>query len=224
MEIIDNIKVEISPTQVLKRLHMDQDDKYLQDVEKLLELALPVLCPKAIFDIKYIDSRSDDSVTISGVEFSSRILRVNLDKVERTFPYIATCGIEVEKLDIPADELMLHFMLDTIKQMALGEAMRHLRQQIDEKYRPGKMSAMNPGSLEDWPISEQHKLFSLFGDVEKLIGVKLTDSCLMMPIKSVSGLYFQTETDYVNCQLCPREKCPGRRAPYNPELKEEYLK
>jgi cobalamin-dependent methionine synthase I len=37
---------------------------------------------------------------------------------------------------------------------------------------------------------EQKKLFALFGDVEGDIGVKLSDSNIMYPGKSVSGIYF----------------------------------
>ena len=77
---------------------------------------------------------------------------------------------------------------------------------------------MSPGSLADWPINEQKPLFELLGDVEKLVGVNLTDSFLMSPIKTVSGFRFSKESDYVSCQLCPREKCPGRKAPYEPNL------
>ena len=85
------------------------------------------------------------------------------------------------------------------------------------------MSAMNPGSLEDWPISEQRQLFSILGDVESLIGVRLTDSFLMLPIKSVSGVYFPKEITFQSCQLCPRERCQGRRAPYDEKLKGKYF-
>jgi predicted transcriptional regulator len=45
----------------------------------------------------------------------------------------------------------------------------------------------------------------------------------MIPLKSTSGILFPTEVDYKNCQLCSRKNCPGRKAPYNPELlKEKY--
>ena len=160
---------------------------------------------------------------IKGVRFTSRVLRVNLEEVQRVFLYIATCGTEVESIDIPSDDLMRKFVLDTIKQMALGDAIKHLREHIDREYRPGKMSAMAPGSLEDWPISEQKQLFSIFGDVESLIGVKLTDSFLMLPLKSISGICFPTEFTFESCQLCPRERCPGRRAAYDEKLKEKYF-
>ena len=223
MEIISDIPVSLSVEQVLKRLHLDEDGSYAGDVRGLIEIVESVVNPKAIYDVRYIDRKDADGVEIDGVKFTSRVFRVNLDEVERVFPYIATCGTEVEEIEIPPDDIMRRFVLDAIKQMALGSAMGHLREHIDSRYKPGKMSAMNPGSLEDWPISEQEKLFSLFGNVEELIGVRLTDSFLMIPIKSVSGIYFPTEVGFESCQLCPRKRCPGRRAPYDEALKEKYL-
>lgn len=223
MEIIDNIPVELSVEQVLTRLHLDSDGKYAEDVQQLIDIIQPLARPKAMYDVCYIDKKDTDSVDIGGVTFTSRVLRVNLDKIERVFPFITTCGIEVENIDIPSDDIMKKFILDTIKQMALGIAAKHLRERVITKYNPGKISVMSPGSLENWPISEQRQLFSIFGDVESLIGVRLTDSYLMIPIKSTSGMFFPTEVGFESCQLCPRERCPGRRAPYDEKLKEEYL-
>ncbi len=81
---------------------------------------------------------------------------------------------------------------------------------------------MNPGSLEDWPITQQKQLFSIFGNVEDLIGVKLTDSFLMIPRKSVSGIYFPTEVMFYSCQLCQRKNCEERQAPYDKSLEDKY--
>ena len=50
----------------------------------------------------------------------------------------------------------------------------------------------------------------------------LTDTFLMVPIKSVSGIFFPTEVSFESCQLCPRENCIGRRAPYDPALVKKY--
>jgi hypothetical protein len=57
--------------------------------------------------------------------------------------------------------------------------------------------------------------FFLVGDVKQLIGVELTESYLMSPIKSISGLIFPTDVSFVNCPVMPRENCPGRKAPYD---------
>lgn len=223
MDLIDNIPVNFSVEQVLSRLHLDNGGKFAGEIQRLIEQVEAVVRPKAIYDVCYIDGKDENSVDIAGVRFTSRVLRVNLDKVERVFPHVATCGTEVENIEIPPDDIMGKFVLDIIKQMALGAATKHLREHVDRKYKPGKMSAMAPGSLEDWPISEQKQLFSLLGDVKNLIGVELTDTFLMLPLKSVSGMSFATEIRFESCQLCPRERCPGRRAPYNEKLKEKYF-
>jgi len=82
--------------------------------------------------------------------------------------------------------------------------------------------APGSGSADIWPITQQKELFSIFGDVESQIGVRLTDTYLMIPIKSVSGVIFQTETTFETCQLCPREACIGRSAEYKPDLVRKY--
>ena len=50
------------------------------------------------------------------------------------------------------------------------------------------------------------------------IGLELTDSCLMLPYKSVSGIAYETEATFENCMLCTRENCPTRRAPYDASM------
>lgn len=223
MEVLDQITVDLTVEQVLKLLHMEHGSRYASEVEKLLAQALPILRPKAMYDVKFVEHVDDNKVKIGDVQFKSRILRVNLENVGRVFPYIITAGTEVESIKVPDEDLMGKFILDTIKEVGLRSASNYLYQYIKDKYKIDKMSTMSPGSLEDWPISEQVPLFSIFGDVEKLIGVKLTKSFLMIPIKSVSGIYFPTEVSFYSCQLCPREKCPNRKAKYEPSLKDKYM-
>ncbi len=75
---------------------------------------------------------------------------------------------------------------------------------------------MNPGSAnyDVWPIAQQRPLFALFGGATDDIGVRLTESHLMVPDKSVSGVMFTSSSGYVNCHACDRENCPNRRAPF----------
>ena len=71
------------------------------------------------------------------------------------------------------------------------------------------------GDASVWPIEQQQGLFSLLGDVEERVGVKLTDSFLMVPNKTTSGILFPTETDFRSCEVCHREDCPSRHAAFN---------
>jgi hypothetical protein len=85
-----------------------------------------------------------------------------------------------------------------------------------------KLGLMDPGSLEDWPIAEQAPLFALLGDTEGRLGVRLTDSLLMVPRKSISGILFPSEESFTSCRLCPRNPCQGRRVDYEPELRRSF--
>ena len=223
MEVLDSIPFRLDVEAVLKQLHQNKGNKYIGAiVQELIEIVRPIAKPKAIYKVSYVENKNEASVYIDGVRFTSRVLRVNLDKVERVFPYVATCGRELDEIAVPSDDYMKYYCLDVIKEMTLRSAISYLTDYLTRNYALGQMSRMHPGSLEDWPITQQKNLFSIFGNVEDLVGVKLTESFLMIPIKSVSGICFPTEIRFESCQLCPREVCSERRAPYDPDLVRKY--
>jgi len=223
MEVLDSIPVTLDIGEVLKQSRLRKKNASVEEtVRELIETAKVVARPKAVYEVAYVENKNGDSLSIGGVRFTSRVLRVNLDKVERVFPYVVTCGVELDGVTVPPDDPVKGFYLDVIKRMVLRAARKHLESYLTRRYALGQMSAMSPGSLEDWPITQQKELFSVFGNVENLIGVTLTESCQMLPLKSVSGIYFPTEVKFESCQLCPREKCIGRRAQYDPELVKKY--
>jgi hypothetical protein len=145
---------------------------------------------------------------------------VNLDPVHRVFPYLVTCGPELQEWAEGVQDMLLGFWAEAIKEAALFCAMRAFEDDLQQRYRLGKTASMSPGSLKDWPIQQQRVLFDLFETLGQRIGVRLTDSLLMVPTKTVSGVRFPTEVSFASCQLCPRENCPGRRAPYDASLYE----
>lgn len=221
MELLDDISVQLDPEEVLKRLHLDKE-KYVEDVQELIEIAHSIINPKVIYEVSYVDNKNEDTVDIDGVRFTSRVLRVNLDKIKRVFPYIMTIGEELENKAKSIGNIVKQLYLETIGNIALDIIGTYLEDYLKRKYRLGKISEMNPGSLEDWPITQQEQMFSIFGNVEDLVGVKLTDSFLMIPRKSVSGIYFPTEVTFYSCQLCPRKNCEERQAPYDENLEDKY--
>jgi hypothetical protein len=224
MEILDTIPFEPDLDTALSELHLERGSPDAKDAEELIEAACRVAKPKAIYDACYIEAKTDDTVTLRGTTFASRVLRVNLEKAHKAFPYVATCGTELDELDIAPEDLIRRFWLDEIKGMALGAAMGHLREHLASEYAFRHLSSQSPGdaSHDLWPIEQQKELFSVFGDVETLIGVALTDSFLMIPNKSVSGIYFPTEVSFESCKLCPRAICPNRRAPFDRDLLASY--
>ncbi len=221
---MSDLKSDINTARLLVSLRLDEASDDANTVRSLAEEAMKVAKPKALFKEAFIDEKGHDYVVIDGVTFKSRVLRVNLDGVNRVFPYVVTAGRELDEWSNSVDGMLEQYWADQIKEFILGTAYDDFVARITAAYGLGKTASMNPGSLEDWPIREQPKLFGLLGDPMQSIGVELTDSCLMIPAKSVSGIRFATESTYENCQLCSRKNCPNRRAPYDPHLWEQRYK
>jgi hypothetical protein len=216
--VLNDIPFQIDLEQLAKQLRIKERSGQLEKLEKLAEPARTAGKPKAAYRMAYIEERTDDRVKVNGIVLTSRVLRVNLDKAHRVFPFVATCGRELEDWSQGVTDILEKYWADAIKEMAVRQAVRGLNEFLLEHFQPGKLSRMNPGSLPDWPLSEQKPLFSILGEGARDIGVHLTDHCLMLPIKSVSGIWFPTEESFESCKLCPRDKCPGRRAAYDREL------
>lgn len=223
MEVLDSIPFTLDTKSVFKHLRLRRETERMERVvQELIEIVRPVAKPKAVYEVSCVDNKDEDSLYIGGVKFTSRVLRVNLDKVERVFPYVATCGRELDEVTVPSDDFMKYYCFDAIKEMAVRSAHSYLQDYLTRNYALGKMSRMSPGELEDWPITQQKELFSVFGNVKDLIGVKLTESLLMVPLKSMSGICFPSEIRFESCQLCPRETCIERKVPYDLELVKKY--
>jgi len=215
---LDNLEFTVDLDELFNTIRMDREDDDADTVIKMAKDAQSIARPKALYRPAYVDEKGDNYVVIDGVKFISRVMSVNLKDVHRVFPFVATCGTELEDWSNSIDDMLERYWADAIKIQALNCAFKAMEVHLEKHFNPGKTACMNPGSLEDWPISEQAKLFEMLGDVKSTVGVLLTDSFLMVPVKSVSGIKFPTETDYENCQLCPRENCPNRRAPYDKNL------
>ena len=191
-------------------------------IEAFLEVAKLLISAQAVYRVCYIEEKLEEAVIIDGIRFSSRILRRNLEKVGRVFPHVITIGAGLEQRADASKDLLEKYYLDQIGNIALSKARKHLEDCLRSKFALDGLSYMSPGSLADWPIQEQQPLFSILKGAEVSIGVRLTESLLMIPRKSVSGIYFPSEVTFYSCQLCPRQHCEGRKARFDENLAKEY--
>lgn len=125
-------------------------------------------------------------------ELFQRVLRQEDDLVKT---YIADClgSVIAEKM---ADRM----------EAALESFLRGTDSKHTNRFSPGYCG---------WHVSEQHELFSLF-PVSHPCGIQLTESSLMIPIKSVSGVIGigrdVRKLEYT-CGLCNAENCYRRKRP-----------
>jgi hypothetical protein len=191
-------------------------------VNTLVDLVVGVIKPNVAFRVCYVEEKGAEGVTIDEVRFRSRVLRDNLDGIGRVFPFVLTVGAAVDALIEKTGDVLEKYFLGEIANIALSETSRSFESHLCAQFALEKISCMTPGSLQDWPIEGQKNLFALLPDVETSVGVRLTDSLLMLPRKSVSGIYFPSEVSFFSCQLCPRRLCDDRRASYDEAKTRDY--
>jgi len=227
---LDNIPVTVTLEQAIQRLKIEEDED-IELISELFKTAKEIAKPKALYREAFVEEISEEPngakvVRINGCDFKSNVLAANLKDIHRVFAYVCTCGTEVDDWSHQEKDYVVSLWLDMIKQMFLFEANNFLREHLKNSYGLTKRSSANPGSgnEENWHISQQKLLFSMIGDVKSEIGVTLTDSFLMLPTKSTSGLIFPSDTEFSNCALCSRENCVGRRTEFDKKLYADVFK
>lgn len=218
VSILERLPFEIGFNEAIKEMNLRTPDPAIREtLVELIDKARKNARPKALYKVSFMQAGDEASVDIDGIRFTSRVLRKSLEHGVRVFPYIVSVGVELGSIAVAKDDYLSGYLLEGIKEMILERAVESFEQTLGERYALESMAHMNPGSLDDWPIEQQRELFSLLGDAEERIGVRLSPTCLMDPIKSVSGIYFPTQTSFTSCMLCPRHPCSKRKAEYDPE-------
>lgn len=221
MEILDRLPYRIDGGDLRKVLRMTWPGAEEQ-VRRLLETASGLIRARGVYRACSVDEREGDRVVLDGIAFRSRVLGRNLEGVERSFAYVVTIGADLEERAAQSRDLLEQFVLDVMANLAVGSARDALVDHIEHRYRLDSLSRMSPGSLPDWPIEAQAPLFSLLGEGPAALGVTLTESFLMKPRKTLSGLIFPSAVPFVSCRLCLLSTCPARKAAFDAALAESY--
>jgi len=106
------------------------------------------------------------------------------------------------------------FIVDAIGSLTVEKAMDKIQAQLELEMQAEGLPITNrysPGYC-DWPVSRQRELFDQMGDIP--IAVSLTESCLMLPMKSVSGIIgigAQVRKRPYACQICKFGNCAYRK-------------
>lgn len=220
--VLQDFPVTVPFEQVCASLRLEDEDDIAM-MQGKFAAAKRIACPKAVYRICAVDNIVDERVCIEGKVFESAMLARNLDGIHRVFAYVVTCGREVDDWSHRETDPIVGVWLDMIKEMLLSDARRQFWEHICKAHKISSLSSMSPGSgnLDTWPICQQQMLFDLIGDVPAATGAVLTDSFLMLPTKTVSGVLYHTDQTFVTCSVCRRINCIGRKAPYTGESRED---
>ena len=214
-----SIRYEGDFDSLLKRLRINEDCE--EEFREIYGACLKIANPQGVFGARAVE-REGRYTIVDGHRFDSRVLAVNFQGLSRVFPYVITCGRALYDMARAEEDPLYRFWIDGISEDALRAVGMQTRRAVQETYGLTHVNSVNPGSLADFPLPCQRPLFDMLGEGPERIGLELTPTFLMLPYKSGSGMYFESEKRYENCSLCPRLTCPGRRAPYSEEMLQSF--
>ena len=208
-------KVNIDTNEVLRYLGYGKnkaDEGILTLIERCKTEMLENCSLKACYDIFDL-SLDDDMLKFGNIETESKSLKKNLKDCKKVVVFVATIGISTDRV---IRKYSMTSPANAVIAQAVGTAMIEEwcdvlcdRLKVNGFLRP----RFSPG-YGDFSIEYQKKIFTLL-DCPRKIGVSLTDSLMMIPSKSVSGIIGISEVDsncHKNgCEECGRTECIYRR-------------
>ena len=215
--VLKDIPVVFTEDDVIKQLKLQVNSERIRNtVRELIDITIDQAVPKAIYR-RSVASNDGRDIRIDGVKLTCWVPTLTFKPHEIVYPYVATCGLEIDQIQIPKTDVMKHYIMNQIKQLLLFRTSEYLQNHLIQTYDLKQLTHIGPGEALG-PISQQKQLFDIIGDVEGEIGVRLSDHHLMIPEKSTAGILFETAIRLERCQICPDAKCEARRAPYEPKI------
>ena len=219
---IDKTRIRIDPDELLKLLGDQQGmigehtgDLLKQYISECIQVSSPA---GAFVIVEALEPSGKEYISIPGTTFNSgKIIHKMLLHSANYALFIVSAGPGPEKLArslMSEGKYLEGYIADLVASALVDSAADQIQEQvrnfaqkqgvkITNRYSPGYCS---------WNVVEQQKLFSLFP--EGCCGISLSESSLMSPVKSISGIIgLGTEVKYrdYTCEICPMRDCTFRK-------------
>ncbi len=196
----------------------DEDVKH--EIAKLLERVIPLTRPRFAFHLtegELTAQRAELRIGQATFQIGAIIAR-QLRGSQGYALFVATAGEEYQELQHQLEaegDIVAMYMADSLGSVIAektADCMERALERALESKGWKHTNRFSPGYC-GWHVSQQQKLFPLF-PLQPPCGIRLTDSSLMLPIKSVSGVIGigsdVRKVEYT-CGLCDYAKCYRRK-------------
>jgi len=217
-------EIDIDSQQVLHDIGYEAEHKPSARILSLIEEYADNVCcliePSYSYIVNDIESVKGARVAIEdSVVFQSGVLAQLLGQCEKVAVFVLTIGNRLEEMvcQLTEDKLIVQAaVLDAIGSGVAETVADFVQDRITEEASANGLCVsrrFSPGYC-DWDINQQRMVFQAMNG--NSVDVRLTNRCLMLPQKSISGIIGIGSCDsnaknYNPCNTCKRQDCPGRR-------------
>jgi hypothetical protein len=168
-----------------------------------------------VFD-KPTFNKNELNLFVEDTDFQiGKIIFHQLKHSEQVALFVCTAGVGIEKWSkqmMANNDPLKGFIADIMGGVVVEAAIDKIQQSLSNDMKDKGLKITNrysPGYC-GWPTVEQHKLFALLPDT---LGIRLTESALMQPVKSVSGIIgigANVQFNPYTCRICEATQCVYR--------------
>lgn len=216
-EFISPALITVKRDNIVKALGVPDghaDNYLLSLIDELMAQCIEICKPLAAVSVFDKPEFSAGELVLQNVTFKlNKMVTSALRKSTAVAIFAGTSGAKTSELSAdllknghPLEGLIVDIIGSEIAEglaehihLRIGSEMSDSGYRITNRYSPGYCN---------WPVSDQQKLFGLLD--QNNCGIKLTDSSLMIPIKSVSGITGLGK-DVINigytCAWCQADHC-----------------
>ncbi|HSB60442.1 MAG TPA: hypothetical protein VLI67_01900 [Vicinamibacteria bacterium] len=223
--VLDDLALAVDPDEALRFQGYQPDTPRPAEVLALLEEALALGArlarPRAVVTWLPAGARAADTLEVAGEPVTIPGVAAAWGEVEAVAAAVCSIGGAVEARVAAlweARELPLALMLDSVASGTVESLAEHVNDLLCHEGLAAGLRVTNrlsPG-YGRWPVEAQRWLFARCpGDP---IDVRLTDACLMTPLKSISlivgaGVSARVDHYFSQCARCWMPACAYRRTP-----------
>ena len=224
VQTLKDFEIEIDKSEVFRYLGYGKDQRPNSSISSLIddeiEEAYELIEPQCFYQISNVKRVRQSKVLLEGpLVVTSDVLSKALSRCQEAALFVCTIGQHLEqRVTQLMDEgrILKATVLDAIGSDAAEKTTCYLDDRVGELAASNDEAATlrySPGYC-DWEISQQRVIFKAMNSTP--LGVELTDECLMLPRKSVSGLIGMGQFDkrqarYSPCLFCTKTDCTSRR-------------
>ena len=224
VKTLRRVEIEIDKDEVCRHLGYSKDQGPNSHISSLIdeeiEEASSLIQPSCFYqlvDIKRV--RKPRVILEDGSRITSKVLSQVLSRCWQVAIFVANIGRGLEERVtqlMKEGQILRATILDAIGSEVAEKTARYLQDEVQELANSNGAEITlrySPGYC-DWDITQQRVLFQAMNSAP--LGVSLTEECLMVPCKSVSGIiglghFAKWQPRYSPCRHCNQMDCQSRR-------------
>lgn len=222
---LKDLKLSVSQIENVIGFIEGDDRGFVKDlIEEILEESAEIASVRAqycLFDNISFDNDTK-SIAINSTIFNIKnIVYQQIKKSDSIALFLCTAGEEIGRRSRKAmheKDLLRGYIFDVTGSELVEAAADLMQSELEKSAAESGIKITNrysPGYC-GWNVEEQHKLFGLIPD--NYCGIRLTESALMDPEKSVSGIIglgSNVKSNPYTCKICDMKDCIYRKVKEN---------